>query len=191
MHADRTNRVVLALLGVLLFAGGTLGVLAGTEALGRDLDRRRLLDNPVARFIGDNSGWFWPAAALGAALLALLGLRWLVAVLSPAPRAGDIVIRSDRSAGRTTLRPGALGDALATELQTYRGVHAARVRVSGTPTDPGLEVAVRTTEDADLAQLRHRIETEALIHTRQALDAPQLPIRLDLTTTDHRSSRVS
>jgi hypothetical protein len=191
MHADRTNRVVLALLGVLLFAGGTLGVLAGTEALGRDLDRRRLLDNPVARFIGDNSVWFWPTVALAAALLALLALRWLIAVLSPAPRAGDIAIRGDRSAGRTSLRSGALGDALTTELQTYRGVHAAHVRVSGTPTAPGLDIAVRTTEDADLARLRQRIETEALTHARQAIDTPQLPIRLDLTTTDHRSSRVA
>jgi hypothetical protein len=189
MHADRTNRAVLALLGLLLSVGGTLGVLAGTDILGRDADRR-LADHPVAGFIGDNSVWFWPAAALAAALLALLALRWLIAVLSPAPRAGDITIRGDRSAGRTTLRSAALSDALATELQTYRGVHVAHVRVSGTPTDPGLDIAVGTTEDADLAQLRQRIEAEALTHARAALDTPRLPIRLDLTTTDHRSSRV-
>lgn len=190
MHADRTNRVVLALLGLLLFAGGTLGVLAGTEVLGRDVDRR-LLDNPVAGFIGDNRGWFWPAAALAAALLALLALRWLVAVLSPAPRAADIAIRGERSAGRTSLRSGALGDALTAELQTYRGVHAAHVRVSGTLTAPGLDIVVRTTEDADLDRLRHRIETQALTHARLALDTPHLPIRLDLTATHHRSSRVA
>jgi hypothetical protein len=190
MHADRANRVVLALLGLLLLASGTLGVLAGTEVLGRGLDRRLLLDNPVAGFIGDNGVWFWPAAAMAAALLALLALRWLIAVLSPAPHIEDIAIRGDRSAGRTSLRSGALGEALTTELETYRGVHAAYVRVSGTPTDPSLDIAVRTTENADLAQLRHRIDTEALTHARQALDTPQLPIRLDLTTTDHRSRRV-
>jgi hypothetical protein len=191
MHADRTNRALQALLGLLLFAGGAAGLLAGTDAFGDDLDRRRLLDNPVARFIGDNSAWFWPVTALAAAILALLALRWLIAVLSPAARTADIAIQGDRSAGRTTLRSGALSDALATELETYRGVHAARVRVSGTPTDPSLDVTVRTAEDADLARLRHRIETEALTHARQALDTPRLPIRLDLTTTDHRSSRVS
>jgi len=191
MHADRTNRVLLALLGLLLFAAGAAGLLAGTDVFADDLDRRRLLDNPVARFVGDNSAWFWPVAALVAAILALLALRWFLAVLSPAPRAGDVLISGDRSAGRTTLRSGALSDALASELETYRGVHAARVRVSGTPTDPSLDITVRTTEDADLARLRHRIETEALTHARQALDAPRLPVRLDLTATDHRSSRVS
>jgi hypothetical protein len=190
MHADRTNRAVLALFGFLLLAGGTTGLLAGIDAIGGDVDRR-LLDNPVARFIGDNSVWFWPAAALAAAILALLALRWLTAVLTSAPRAGDIVIRGDRSTGRTTLRSGALSDALTTELQAYRGVHAARVRVSGTPTDPSLDIAIQTTEDADLARLRHRIETEALTRARQTLDTPQLPIRLDLTTTHYRSSRVS
>lgn len=190
MHADRTNRVLLAALGLLLFAGGGAGLLAGAGAFGGDLDRRHLLDNPVAGFVADNSVWFWPVAALVAAVLAILALRWLIAVLSPAPRPGDIVIRGERSAGRTTLRAGALSDALATELETYHGVHAARVRVAGTPTDPRLDVSVRTTEDADLARLRHRIETEGLAHARQALDTPRLPVRLDLTTTDHRSSRV-
>jgi hypothetical protein len=63
--------------------------------------------------------------------------------------------------------------------------------VSGTPTDPSLDVTVRTTEDADLARLRHRIEAEALTHARQALDNPRLVARLDLAATDHRSSRVS
>jgi hypothetical protein len=191
MHADRTNRALLALLGLMLLAGGTAGLLAGTEALGDDLDRRHLLDNPVARFIGDNSAWFWPVTALAAAVLALLAMRWLIAVLSPAPRAADIAIGADRSAGRTSLRSGALSDVLATELETYRGVHAARVKVSGTPNDPSLDVTVRATEDADLARLRHRIEAEALTHARHALDTPGLPVRLDLTTTDHRSSRVS
>jgi hypothetical protein len=191
MHADRTNRALLALFGLLLLAGGVAGLLAGADAFGDGLDHRHLLDNPAAGFIGDNSAWFWPVTALAAAILALLALRWLLAVLSPAPRAADVAIRGDRSAGRTTLRSGALSDALATELETYRGVHAARVRVSGTPTDPSLDVTVRTTEDADLGRLRHRIETEALSHARQALDTPGLPIRLDLTTTDNRASRVS
>jgi MFS family permease len=191
MHADRTSRAVLALLGLLLLAAGTAGVLAGTDVLGRDVDRRHLLDNPVAGFIGDNTEWFWPVVALVAAVLAVLALRWLIALLSPAPGTRDIVIGGDRSAGRTILRSGALGDALTTELQTYRGVHAARVRVSGPPTAPALGITVRTTEDADLARLLRRIETGALAHAREALDAPRLPVRLDLTATDRRAGRVS
>jgi hypothetical protein len=191
MHADRTSRAVLALLGLLLVTAGTAGVLAGTDVFGRDVDRRHLLDNPVAAFIGDNTVWFWPVVALVAVILAVLALRWLIALLSPAPRAAGIVVGGDRSSGRTVLRAGALGDALTTELETYRGVHAARVRVSGPPTDPALDITVRTTEDADLARLLHRIETEALTHARHALDAPRLPVHLDLTGTDHRAGRVT
>jgi hypothetical protein len=39
---------------------------------------------------------------------------------------------------------------------------------------------VTATSAADLPELHRRLETEALVHARQALDNPSLPIRLDL-----------
>jgi hypothetical protein len=190
MHADRTNRTVLGLLGLLLLAAGVAGVLAGTDIFGRAVNRRHLLANPVAGFVGDNSVWFWPAVALVGAIIALLGLRWLIAVLTPAPRTGTIVIPGDRSTGRTTLESGALSDALTSEVGTYRGVHSARAWVDGTPTDPRLNLAVGIDENADLVALNHRIDTAALAHARQALESPDLPVRLEMSITTHQTSRL-
>jgi hypothetical protein len=190
MHADRANRFLLALLGLLLLAAGTTALLAGTDVFGRTVDRRGLLDNPVTGFVGDNT-WFWPVAAVAAVVVALLALRWLITVLTPAPRAGNIAIAGDRSAGRTTLSAGALDDALTTEIETYRGVHTARARVYGDPGNPRLDVTIGLDQDADLTALRHRVETEALAHARQVLDDPDLPIGLEFTVTRHHTARVA
>lgn len=191
MHADRTNRALLTLLGLLLLAAGVAGILAGAGVLGDQVDNRHLLANPVAHYIGDNGAWFWPIAALAAAILALLALRWLVAVLRPEPRTGDIHIAAAPATGRTTLDSGALRDALTAEIETYRGVDNARIHVLGTPDAPRLTVTVRATNDSDLVALRRRLETQALQHARQALDSPELPIRLHLSLANQKTSRVN
>jgi hypothetical protein len=69
-------------------------------------------------------------------------------------------------------------------------VHSARSWVAGTAINPRLTLAVGIDENADLVQLRHRIETEAIAHARQALDSPDLPVHLKMTITAHRASRV-
>jgi MFS family permease len=191
MHADRTSRWVLGLLGLLLLAAGIAGLLAGTGVFGGTDDQDHLLANPIAEFIGDNSMWFWPVVALVCAIIAVLALLWLIAVLTPAPRTGTLLIPGDRSAGRTTLKSGALTDALTSEVAAYRGVHSARAWVDGAPTTPRLNLAIGIDENADLVMLRHRIETEALARARQALDSSDLPIHLEMSITAHRASRVS
>jgi hypothetical protein len=191
MHADRTNRAVLALLGLLLLALGVSGILLGAGTFGDRAAHQHLLDNNVSRFIGEHGSWVWPAAAVAAVIIALLCLRWLFTILFSTARIGDIAVRGDRSAGRTTLTSTALGDALSSEIETYRGVHSARTHLEGNPADPRLAVTVNTDQDADLAALRQRIETNALAHARHALDDPVLPVRLDITITKQRPTRVT
>ncbi|MFI7599381.1 alkaline shock response membrane anchor protein AmaP [Actinoplanes sp. NPDC049681] len=191
MYADRTTRLLLTLLGMVLLAAGTVGILAGTDVLGVYLAGRPLTDNPIARYAGDNSAWLWPAAALAGVIAAVLALRWLIAVLTPRPRAADITIATDRSAGRTTLDADALADAVTTEINSYRGIDTSHTMVYGSPTDPRLAITVRTDEDADIAVIQHRIENDALAHIRQALDRPDLPIVLDITVGSRKSSRVA
>lgn len=190
MHADRTNRVVLGLLGLVALAAGVAGLLAGAGAFGGGFARRSLLDNGVGRYISQQSAWFWPVVAVAGLVVAVLALRWLAAVLFSTARIADIAVRGDRTAGSTTLAAPALGEAVSSEIATYRGVHSARTRLLGTPGDPRLAVAVRTDQAADLGALRHRIDTQALAHVRQALDRPDLPIGLDVTVTRHRAARV-
>jgi hypothetical protein len=190
MHADRTNRVVLALLGTLLAAAGGAGVLAGTPLSGDVLPYRPLLDNPIGRFWGGHSAWAWPAAAALTVFAAIVALRWLVTIVLSTDRVGDIVVAKEGSAGSTTLSAAALSDALDAEIGAYHGVRSARSRVVGGPTRPMLVVVVDTDRTADLAGLRERIEATALSHARQALDRAELPIRLDLTIGSRNGSRV-
>ena len=180
MHADRTNRVALALLGLLVLAAGGAGIAASTGVFGAAFSRRTLFDNPASRYIGHHGGWLWPAVAAACLLLALACLRWLLALLVSTDRVGDITVPGSTDQGTTILQPAALTDALTREISAYHGVEAARGRVIGDGRDPQIVLTVTPAPSADLHALHRRIETEALAHARQALSNPSLPIQLDL-----------
>ena len=191
MHADRTNRVLLLLLALLLIIAGVAAGAASIGAFGTATRHSSLIANPAGHFIGTQGDWLWPAAAAAAAILALLALRWLLALLVSTDRAGDLPITPGGSAGRTTLAARALTEAVAEEVESYRGVSSARARLLGDPADPKLVVTAVLEETADLAALRQRIEASALAHARSAVGSPSLPAQLDLTVTTKQSSRVS
>ncbi|WP_433088768.1 alkaline shock response membrane anchor protein AmaP [Dactylosporangium sp. CA-052675] len=191
MHADRTNRVALAVLGLVLLGMGVTGLLLGAEFFGARAAHRTLVDNDVVRFAIAQRDWLWPVVAVFAVVVALLALRWLHTILFSTGRLAGIRVAGDRAAGRTTLISAALRDAVSGEIEQYRGVRSARTHVEGSPADPRLAVTVHADRDADLAALRHNIEDNALIHARHALDAPALPIRLDVTTARRRGPRVT
>jgi hypothetical protein len=191
MHADRTNRSMLTVLGLLLVLTGVAGLITSDGGFGTQFSHRTLFDHPVSRYIGDHGHWLWPLAAVLAALIALLALRWLIALLFSGDRAGDLLVKvEDRRAGRTTLRPGALSDAVSAEIESYRGVDSAKARVLGDAHNPQLVVSVTADSTTDVAALRQRVEADALAHARQALDSPDLPIQLDLNVSRNSSRRV-
>jgi hypothetical protein len=191
MHADRTNRIMLSLLALLLIAVGAAVGAASIGAFGTATRHSPLIANPAGKFIGTQGGWLWPAAAVAALILVLLAARWLLALLLSTDRSGDLPITPDGSAGRTTLAARALTEAVAAEVESYRGVHSARARLLGDPTGPELVVTAALEETADFAALRQRIETAALTHARSAVGNPSMPAQLDLTVTTKRSTRVA
>ena len=81
MHADRTNRVALALFGLLVLVAGAAGMAASTGVFGAAFARRTLFANPASRYIGHHGSWLWPAAAAACLLIALACLRWILALL--------------------------------------------------------------------------------------------------------------
>lgn len=189
MHADRTNRGGLTLLGVICLAAGLLGALAGFGAFGDRVRRQHVVDNAVGRYFSTNGNWLWPVIGLAALIIALLALRWLWTLLFSTDRAGTFRFPGDRSRGRTTIAPSALTDAVAAEVSGYRGVADARARMIGDSAMPRLVITSALDPDADFPAVRRRIETEAAAHARTAMGDPDLPVQLDLTVA--RSSTRS
>jgi hypothetical protein len=191
MHAERTNRIMLIVLALLLLAIGLDAGAASIGVYGTGTEHSTLMDNPTGRYFGAQGVWLWPVVAVAALIIGLLALRWLIALLFSTDRSGDLLIQPSTGAGRTILANRALTDAVVGEIEGYRGVDSARARLIGDPDDPELVVRAVLEETADFTALRQRIETEALTHARQALGNMSMPTQLDLTITDRRATRVS
>jgi hypothetical protein len=191
MHADRTNRSTLTLLAVLLIAAGAAAGAASLGLFGTTIKHRSLLHHAIGDFYGRHGDWLWPVSAIVALLVVLVALRWLLALLFTTDRTGDLRVPGGGGAGRTTLAPGAVTEAVVEEIESYRGVGSVRARLIGDPANPQLVVTATLKDSADLAALRRRIQTDALAHARAALDRPDLPAQLDLTVTTKRPTRVT
>ena len=189
MHSDRTNRLMLLLTALLSVAAGGAGLAASAGAFGTATEHRSLIANRIGTFTGAQGGWLWPVAAIAAAVLVLLALRWLLALLFSTDRSGDLPIPTGSSASRTTLAARSLTEAVAEEVESYSGVNSAHARLLGDPAEPRLVVVATLEETADFAALRQRIETGPLTHARSALGDPSLAVQLDLTVTTKRSAR--
>jgi hypothetical protein len=191
MHADRTNRIMLILFALALTAAGVAGALAGLGVFGQATEHGVLVSDQVKDYFGRHGDWLWPAIAVVAAIIVLLAVRWLLTLLFSTDRTGDLPLSGDRSAGRTTLSTAALTDAVVSEIDGYSGVSAAKARLIGDPAAPTLVITATLEESADLSAARRRIEGHAVQHARQALGNPELPVRLDLTTTTRQAQRAA
>ena len=181
MHADRTNRLMLTLVGLLALAAGGGAMAASTGVFGAAFSRRTLLDNlgrplhrPPRRLALARRGGRLPAARPGlpAVDTGPARLHQPGRELSPSP--------GDTDQGTTILQPAALTDALTREIGAYHGVDAAKGRVIGDGRNPEIVLTVTPSPSADLHALHRRIETEALAHARRALGKPSLRLQLDL-----------
>jgi hypothetical protein len=57
MHADRTNRILLLLLALLLITAGATAGAASIGAFGTATRHSPLIANPTGHFIGTQGGW--------------------------------------------------------------------------------------------------------------------------------------
>ena len=188
MHVDRVNRTLLTILALVLLVAGVAVLFAGADVY---FSGRHLLDNPAARYIGAHGSWFWPVAAVAAAIVALLGLRWLAAVVTVEPGQRRVNISTDGDAGRTVLDSGALATAVTAEVEDCPGVDDVDTKIWDSPHHPRLALAVTADPDVDIAALRERLEASTLPRIRYALGRPDLPISLDLTYARGHRARLS
>ena len=161
-RADRGNRAVLIVIGLLLTAAGGLGLALSYGAFGLGRARQPVLTPATRDFVHRNHGWFWLAVAAAAVVLGLLALRWLLTQTG-----------TDRVAN-------ALTAAVSGEIESYHGVRQAGARLLHDPRSPDLILSVAVNDRADLAALRRRIEEEAITHARRAVGREVLPVQLQL-----------
>lgn len=176
-HVDGTNRAVLALLGLLLLAGGLLGLLLSLGVLAPGQAGSPVVPDAVRTFAAQTP-WFWWAVAAACLILALLGLRWLLAQLH-SDRVGRLDLTDNVRDGLTTVHAGAVTSAVEAEAQTIRGIADASAQLRG---EQGhrLDLAVDLTDYADIADVRNQLQERLVPHVRQALDDPELPVAIEL-----------
>ena len=202
MHADRTNRFMLSLVGLISLAAGVGGLLAAAGVFGHHFQHKQVVANGFSRYVGKHGVWLWPAIAAVTLVIVILALLWLLRLLFSTDRTSNTVIatgaqnkREDTSrpttGGRTTMAATALSRALAGEIETYHGVTAAKARLLGDPHHPTVAIEVTASRRTELRPLIDRIETQAITSARQALEQPDLPVKLDVNVTDKSVARTA
>lgn len=197
MHADRTNRFILGLIGLIAVALGVSGLLAAAGVFGHRFQHKQLVANGFSRYVGRHGVWLWPAIAAVTLIIVLLALLWLLRLLFSTDRTNEVTIATPgkkrpegQTAGRTTMTAIALSQAVTTEIGAYHGVINAKARILGNPHDPTLAIEVNASRRTELRPLIERIENQAITHARAAVEDPELPVKLDISITDKAVSRT-
>ncbi|RDG34527.1 Asp23/Gls24 family envelope stress response protein [Streptomyces corynorhini] len=170
----RLNRVLLALCGLLLLAGG--GFVCATH-----YGRLTVLDRDAALVPGTATPptWVLYVSAGAAIVIGLLALRWLAAQFARRPRTRTWRLERDPDQGRTELAASTATEPFVGEVATYEGVRAAHATLAGTRRAPVLAVVISADQSTDLGAVRARLDTEGLPRLRQALDLETLPVTVE------------
>jgi hypothetical protein len=183
-RADRLNRVLLVLLGLLLLAAGVGGLLAGSGVLGDRYAQDRILPAETGSFVTDNAAWLWPAVCVVAIGLALLALQWLAQQLRT-DRVDDIDLTTDRQAGETHVDAAAVTGALVDAVEASPGVDAASARSIVVRGRRRLLLHVRLADRTDVAAARRALGEGPLTDLRRVLGddaAPEIVVELEPST---------
>ncbi|QIZ38095.1 alkaline shock response membrane anchor protein AmaP [Saccharopolyspora sp. ASAGF58] len=181
----RLNRILLVLIGVVLLAGGVCILASALGAM-------PLLapEAPVVSTVPPLAGWVPWVVAVVAVIVGLLCLRWLLAQTLRRAKTGTWQLSQNPRKGQTRLDTDTAAAPLVEEIETYPGVHRARARLAGTRAHPVLHLAVVTEDRADIRQVRHRIDAEAIPRMRQALELEHLDSDLLLRLGTAHSART-
>jgi hypothetical protein len=181
---DLLDRLVLALLGLLLAGAGAYGLARGSGLFGRDAAHDPVLGPGLGRFVADRMLPFWVAVAVLGLVLAGLGWRWLRAQFPASKTVAHLDFDEGRgSDGDTVLVSSAVAAALADHLSTHDDVRWARARVRAGRPRPQVELRVGVSDDVDAGRLSEFLEAEVLAHLRQALEVDEVGAHVELRLT--------
>jgi hypothetical protein len=189
-RADRLNRALLTLLGLLLSAAGVSGLLLGSGALGERYVRGRLLSPDFVDFVEDEAPWLWPLLALLALLLALLALRYLLLQLRT-DRVDAVDLTERRNRGETRVDAAAVTDALVDAVEACSGVESASARLIRVRRREQLLLYVRLADRADVGRARRELGEGPLTDLRRVLGEAACPqVRVELEPSTKGNGRV-
>ena len=174
-RADRTNRRVLAALGLGLVVAACAGLTASYLTTTRDRapigasQRDWLIE--YGTLVGLAALLFFGGVVLGS-------LIWLRRQLSPIPRADALMTSSD-DGGRTIVAADALTTAIEGDLTDLRGVAAATAHFRAH--DPNtVEVLLDVDDRASVERIATEASTEVLVRAQHALSRPTLRLALEV-----------
>jgi hypothetical protein len=153
---DRFNRVLWAVIGLVLAAAGALGVAAARGHLPGVDPRSTLVPGWLLARWRSWGPWAWAAVAVAGLILAWLGWRLLRAQLRPGgrrPLPAALTLRSGEdgeTAGEIRLNSPALAHAAEHALERHGAVEHALVRLFGDAEHPEMRARIETAGDTDL-----------------------------------------
>ncbi|MEU9995044.1 alkaline shock response membrane anchor protein AmaP [Streptomyces sp. NPDC050848] len=189
----RVNRVLLALVGLVLVAVGGAVLAAGfdlavpswwpwsgpSDVLLSRADRLRWRDE----------GWWWPVVIAVLGVIVLLALWWLLAQFRRARLAEILIDTGDGDAA--TLRCRTLESVMEADATAQDGVARARVALTGRRTAPRTRVALLLEPYASPGAALAALSTEALANARTSAGLSALPTEARLRAVKHRARRVT
>jgi hypothetical protein len=188
--ADRANRVLFVLLGLLAIGGGGW-------CLWLSLPRSGYADQPVLGtrledWVARHQPAFWWSVGGAGLAVALLALVWLLAQ-GRTGRVGVVRVSWDPEAGGTTVAGSALAQAVAGDADGVTDVVRSRASVrADSEVDGGhrLVMVLTVGDRADFRTVCREVEETVLPRARQALARDALPATVQVTATEIKPRRV-
>jgi hypothetical protein len=178
-HGNRLG-IALVALGLLAPAGYTL--LRGTGRLSGEPATEPVI--PASwRALAGTEGWFWPALAVGAGLVALLALRWLL-VQARTGHEWRLILDQDPY-GSTTVDARALASTVADEIASLPDTRSASAAFVDGLGPPRLSIRITVDETTDLGQLQASL-LDVLANVRQSLEVNTLAALIRLRVHGRR-----
>lgn len=183
---DRLNRGLLALVGLLLLALGTAGLLLGRGGGGADA-----VVSPWLRgWARDRQAPLLVALAALGLLLLWLGLTWILAQLPKGRPVSQVRLGPTEHATGVEVSARALADAVAADVRHLSGVVDATARVVGEhPLALDLDVALE--EGTDLTAVNRAIADRPRRNLLDALELTEVDLRVRLQLARPPARRVA
>ncbi|GHI08713.1 hypothetical protein AQI88_03835 [Streptomyces cellostaticus] len=193
MRNGAVNRVLLALVGLLLLAlGGSVlavGLGAPPPHWWIHSGPHDVLLSQAERTRRRDTVWWWPAVIAALAVLVVLALWWLTAVLRRR-RLTEVLVDTGDGEG-ALLRGGTLESALAADAARQEGVAHTEILLTGRRTTPAVRARLQLEPHVDPGTSLSDFTARALTHARESAGLASLPAEVRLRAVKHRAERVS